>query len=461
MQAPRDERQESAGRWLPLVAVAVFVAAIAAAFLPGAEGRSQQVSLPEIGVTFTHSSIPPSCDLYGGLVATYDERGVRAMARAQLAAMRAAGIDAIRILLWNQTDATPNPWGVVSSAGGSLREPYRSNLVNYVRDVRDAGFKSLIVEYSPQWENSPIGSYDAPGNWNPAKFEENWGFISDTRQLVKRAAGKMETWFDPLSEGAPSSYQPPSIVARLESYIAEMYRRYDAAFGRSDLIFTVIGKGPDPDGTIDRFEHLFNALNSTGLGMPPRFGVHADWTSPADLVGIRAADQALTVAGIDAPLVIGESVGEGPNSRAVADDIARFTSSTDRRIAEIYLWFQRGEGDRCLTPPYRADSYIQAFSGSPPSSTLFASVRGQIVDFHTPYGQSVSALTAGHYRLRVADGSARANFHLVGPKVDKRTGIRATSSPSWVVTLLPGVYRFGSDSSPASKRKTVTVFAAS
>jgi len=348
---------------------------------------------------------------------------------------------------------------VVSSAGGTIREPYRSNLSKYVHDVAQAGFRSLIVEYSPEWENNPIGTYEAPGNWKPEKFDENWGFIRDTRQIVKQAAGTMETWFDPLSEGAPSSYQPPEIVSRLEHYIGEMYRRYDRAFGKNDLIFTVIGKGPDPNGTTDRFGHLFNALRSAGLGMPPRFGVHADWTSPADLVGIRAADKALRQEGLDQPLVIGESVGEGPNSAAVARDIAGFAKTSKRRVAEVYLWFQRGEGDRCLTPPYRADSYVEALTGSPASSTLSASVQAESVSLRTGYGQSASALSAGGYRVRVRDTSRRGNFHLVGPGIDKSTGIRSRTSATWAVQLLPGSYRFGSDGAPARERKALIVFA--
>jgi hypothetical protein len=443
-------------RWLRFLLTTVMAAVMAAMVLPGAQSQVAKPA-PLIGVTYTHTSVPSDCFLKGGLVATYHMHGVRATARAQLAAMRAAGVDAIRILLWNQTDATPNPWGAVSSGGGTIQEPYRSNLARYVHDVRDAGFKSLIVEYSPQWENNPIGSYESPGNWKPAKFDENWGFIRESRQVVKQAAGTMETWFDPLSEGAPSSYQPPEIVSRLEKYIADMYRRYNAAFGKRDLIFTVIGKGPDPAGTTDRFQHLFNALHQTGLDMPPRFGVHADWTSPADLVGLRAADKALRQEGLDQPLVVGESVGEGPNSAAVATDIAGFARTSRRQIAEVYLWFQRGERDSCLTAPYRADSYIEASTGSPPSSTLQASVRRKTVDFRTQYGQRVSALTAGDYRVRVTDASGSANFHLVGPAVNRSTSVRGRTSTTWTVKLSPGTYRFGSDASPANARPAVRV----
>jgi hypothetical protein len=56
--------------------------------------------------------------------------------------------------------------------------------------------------------------------------------------------------------------------------------------------------------------------------------------------------------------------------------------------------------------------------------------------------------SAGRYRLLVQDRSRRANFHLVGRGVNRRTGLRFTGSRSWTVTLARGAYRFGSDPKP-------------
>jgi len=65
------------------------------------------------------------------------------------------------------------------------------------------------------------------------------------------------------------------------------------------------------------------------------------------------------------------------------------------------------------------------------------------------------SVAAGRYRLAVQDGSRRANFHLVGKGVNRRTGIRFTGKKTWTVQLVGGGYRFGSD--PKRLRGTLRV----
>jgi plastocyanin len=52
---------------------------------------------------------------------------------------------------------------------------------------------------------------------------------------------------------------------------------------------------------------------------------------------------------------------------------------------------------------------------------------------------------AGSYRLVVQDSSRRANFHIKGSGVNRRTAKRFTGTKRWTVELAPGSYRFGSD----------------
>jgi hypothetical protein len=69
----------------------------------------------------------------------------------------------------------------------------------------------------------------------------------------------------------------------------------------------------------------------------------------------------------------------------------------------------------------------------------------------TPTGRafvSKRRVTAGRYRLVVQDRSRRANFHLAGRGLSRRTGMRFTGSKSWTVRLARGAYRFGSDPKP-------------
>jgi hypothetical protein len=52
---------------------------------------------------------------------------------------------------------------------------------------------------------------------------------------------------------------------------------------------------------------------------------------------------------------------------------------------------------------------------------------------------------AGSYRLVVQDSSRRANFHIKGSGVNRRTARRFTGTKRWTVELASGSYRFGTD----------------
>ena len=125
-----------------------------------------------VGAAYAHWATPACSPNGTGIVATYDQPGVRRRVRLQLAAMRAAGIESLRLLLWHMSDTSGQDWGVIPSAGGRLVQPYRGNLINYLRDVRTADFKALTLDFGPQGVNDPVGF--PQDVYDPAKFEENW-----------------------------------------------------------------------------------------------------------------------------------------------------------------------------------------------------------------------------------------------------------------------------------------------
>jgi len=63
----------------------------------------------------------------------------------------------------------------------------------------------------------------------------------------------------------------------------------------------------------------------------------------------------------------------------------------------------------------------------------------------TKAGAAVKALTAGTYTLVVRDKSSAHNFHLIGPGVNKKTGVPFTGTQTWTVTLKRGTYTFQCD----------------
>ncbi|MBD0349038.1 MAG: hypothetical protein ICV59_07790 [Thermoleophilia bacterium] len=74
---------------------------------------------------------------------------------------------------------------------------------------------------------------------------------------------------------------------------------------------------------------------------------------------------------------------------------------------------------------------------------------GKTIVLRTGSGTRAKALTAGRYRITVRDRTARDNLHLVGPGVNRRTGVRFRGTVRWTITLRAGTYRYRSD---ATKR---------
>jgi hypothetical protein len=66
------------------------------------------------------------------------------------------------------------------------------------------------------------------------------------------------------------------------------------------------------------------------------------------------------------------------------------------------------------------------------------------------------SVRAGRYRVLVQDRSRRANFHLAGRGVNRRTGVRFTGRSTWTLRLARGTYRFGSDPEPLEGRLRVS-----
>jgi len=64
----------------------------------------------------------------------------------------------------------------------------------------------------------------------------------------------------------------------------------------------------------------------------------------------------------------------------------------------------------------------------------------------------VKALKAGTYKVAVTDSSTKDNFHLLGPGVSKRTGVRAKGTVTWRLTFRAGTYTYRSDAHPKLKR---------
>lgn len=99
-------------------------------------------------------------------------------------------------------------------------------------------------------------------------------------------------------------------------------------------------------------------------------------------------------------------------------------------------------------------------SPPPPSrtTTIYASVGpGATISLRTRSGRRVKQLRRGRYRIVVRDRSAMHNFHLRGPRLNKRTTVGFRGTTTWTVTLRSGTYRYVCDPHAARMRGSFRV----
>ena len=69
----------------------------------------------------------------------------------------------------------------------------------------------------------------------------------------------------------------------------------------------------------------------------------------------------------------------------------------------------------------------------------------------TRAGARLKAIKAGPVVITVNDRSAKDNFHLVGPAVNRRTSKLGKARVTWKLTLKRGLYTYRSDATPSLK----------
>jgi plastocyanin len=60
-------------------------------------------------------------------------------------------------------------------------------------------------------------------------------------------------------------------------------------------------------------------------------------------------------------------------------------------------------------------------------------------------GKDLKTIKAGTYRIKVEDKAAIHNFHLIGPGLNKKTGISFKGETTWTIKLKPGRYTYECD----------------
>ena len=84
-------------------------------------------------------------------------------------------------------------------------------------------------------------------------------------------------------------------------------------------------------------------------------------------------------------------------------------------------------------------------SGSPIVPQLTANVTAKSITLVGADGKRVRVLQPNMYRIVVHDRTVKQNFHLVGPRVNRKTKIAAKTTRTWSLYLQPGSYSYRSD----------------
>jgi hypothetical protein len=235
-----------------------------------------------------------------------------------------------------------------------------------------------------------------------------------------------------------------------------MYSNYVDAYGNADVTVSSLGRASSQP----RIANLINTLRSTGRPLPTWFEVHTYSTHV--LADLRATDETLTAMGLSQPIALGETYYNDPWA---ASAVATFVGTSSRHLDEVLEWpLARGSSCRNISvpPPYMANVFITALTGSPPPHEVTVTVGpGRTLRLTTPYGQRVTALEAGTYTFAITDRSRTDNIHISGPGVTVATGRRLRGHETWTVRLRPGTYAYRSDRRKSHLGGTFTVLAAS
>ena len=60
-------------------------------------------------------------------------------------------------------------------------------------------------------------------------------------------------------------------------------------------------------------------------------------------------------------------------------------------------------------------------------------------------GKDLKTIKAGTYKIKVEDKGSIHNFHLLGPGLNKKTGVNFTGDLTWTIKLKPGRYTYQCD----------------
>lgn len=263
------------------------------------------------------SDVGLNCREPYGIIKNYHIKGVRSVVKSQLKLMRGNGQIRLRIPIYHMR----NPGGgtILNSAGGNLSSQHRTNLKDFLADIKTAGFVEVEVGFFPQSLNNPA-TWDASNlGWQESRFQENWNLIVSLRPII--IGSSLHYRIDLMNEGAPANNQK-----QVKKYVFKLWWNYNFIFGKTDTVgFSIIAEV----GT-SRYDNMVSEMNRTGFGLPYLWSVHVYDNITNALQNLSAHQSS---AGDNRSWVIGETYYNDS-----ATDSALSAASLRRTVWHVYQW---------------------------------------------------------------------------------------------------------------------------
>jgi len=108
---------------------------------------------------------------------------------------------------------------------------------------------------------------------------------------------------------------------------------------------------------------------------------------------------------------------------------------------------------KCDAHPTLMKGSIQVGPPPPAPKKLNGKVGPKVtISLKTASGATAKSVKAGTYMVAVKDATKKDNFHLLGPGVNKKTGVKFRGGATWTVKLKVGKYTYRSDAHKKLRR---------
>lgn len=330
---------------LPLVAALVLFGA-------GSVGIAQATVYGiNYDVVGTDTSQTPNCKTGGNVTvrgkfvtSRYGDAKMQEAVRAELKPLRESGFQSVRSIF--ELFPGSNPSGDLIDTG-KVDESLLGSVRDYVRDMRDAGFKELILAFGMQGPASPICRKAQWGDcFDASTIESSVEAESKIVQAAHSVKG-VSLRVDLLNEGCVSAAGPKSANENFTRFIHAAAKMHATHF--ADVPATVSCQIERTGDGLASTERLFGESGSH-VGF---FDIHA-YPVAAHIEATVLVAAAKSLGGSKTPVIIGETTYGDPEYRHWITDSYR--QAFGRDPSELLFWPLHSMSSHCnfdVAHPYR------------------------------------------------------------------------------------------------------------